>query len=96
MKFFALLLTLASCNKKPFIRTYSQNEKMYLESLSLEEGAYMDGCLKYSSREVYDCIKYMKDDFRGYEKNTNGGSSILKTAAGTALGYGAAKIILGK
>lgn len=95
MKYLILIL-LFGCEpmkEKKWIPTPAQ--QAYLDQLSLEGRAYMDSCLCKAGDCLSMCIREYKK-LGVPETKSGNGQSVLKTAAGTALGYGAAKLILGK
>ena len=94
---YLLLLTLIACGQNPEVSQMEKltlNQKEFLAQASLEARAYFDSCLSKSYKDFEYCFERFKS-FGVTEKHYKG-SSVLKTAAGTALGYGAAKMIIGK
>lgn len=95
MKFFILILLIAC---EPYKRVTGKDkltevQKQYLAKSSLEIQAFMDSCLDSEYYTLDMCLeKYKK---MGVVQPSSG-ASVLKTAAGVAIGYGAAKMILGK
>jgi hypothetical protein len=93
---FLLLLLLASCNQTGREEELSTLQKKYLASLDLEGAVFMESCLDGSERNYvfYHCQeKYFN---RNRPTQQSNGNSIMKTAAGVALGYGAVKVLTGK
>lgn len=103
MKFLIILLTVISCARE--VHEFTATEKEYLKSLTIEERAYMEACM--TRRYEYDtayCMGMMKMALAPRPKvitqNVSSGesttSTIVKTAVGTAIGYGAVKLLTGK
>lgn len=93
-----LLLSIVACNRteeKPRVLTSLQQE--YLASAPLEVRVYMEDCLVKAYYSYSYCMEEAKTmsspPLVGKESTT---SSILKTAAGTAIGIGVSRAILGK
>jgi hypothetical protein len=99
MKLFLLVLLVlsVSCEKpKPFVRKYTLSETGYIGTLDLESKIIMDDCLKEKYYSVADCIKKLhavKNPPAVVHEDS--GSSIINTAAGMALGYGAVNMLTG-
>ena len=102
MKFLTIVFILfLSCNEqkkevKPKVKGKDQLTEIqvnFLKSASLEFQAYMDTCLEGNYEEMYT---YCYKNFLKINNGCSKGSSVLKAAAGTAIGIGAAKMILGK
>ncbi len=102
LMFSALLIFSACSYRTPEVRVFTAEELTYLDSLTLEKRVYMKGCMeRYRSYMLNNCIQDFYYDTRqvsgfGNQKDQNQGQSVGKTAVGTALGYGAAKLILGR
>lgn len=110
MKRIILFLILGICiscteKKAPVKKELTDNEKVLYSQMSLEYKVYMDNCLngQYGGdRDYYDftrCLILVKEEFKNCyiepNKNESSGTSIIKTAVGTAVGIGAAKMIFG-
>lgn len=95
---FLLLILMVSCVERPIATGHTKltaTQKEYLAGSTLEVRAYMDSCLDSQFRYFDNCLEAYKE--MGKIQSSSGSSnSILKTAAGTAIGIGAAKLILGK
>lgn len=95
-----MLLTLTSCvEREPFKRVFTETEKEYFKTLPLEQKVYMEGCLTTEYMTTALCISQMRKMYMPVVVSPSGestSSSIIKTAVGTAIGYGAVKLITGK
>jgi len=105
MKYLILIL-LISCNQEktkksekvetPFETEYTK----YLKYLPTGDRAFMlscmDGLTSASFPHCYKSLASVSNGCPSDKSSESTGSTILKTATGTALGYGAAKLILGK
>lgn len=95
-----VFLSLTGCVVQAQPRVLTDNQKKYFETMSLAERSYMDSCLIVHGSyqlEFHDCQRKMAEDLGAVAKpvQQSSGTSITKTAVGTAIGYGAAKLILG-
>lgn len=95
-----IFLILVSCDckpLKPFKRVLTEDQTYYRSELDLENRIVLDGCLESKYNSFAGCISSLPKNRKQvvYTKE-GGGNSIMKTAVGTAVGYGAAKLILGK
>lgn len=98
---FIGLLFLTACKPDDPIaaRPLTDLQKQYIESMTLAEKVYIENCLQPTSRYQYEfsyCQRHMIEDLNVTMRPKDNGHPIVNTAVGTALGYGAAKLILGK
>jgi hypothetical protein len=106
---YILLMTLlaaAGCYERPPL---TESQKTLLAQLTLDRRAFMEGCVaqdnEYSS-DFHRCQSEMMDKFDAKPAPSpapcqgrgrgGSGSRVLETAAGTAMGVGAAKLLLGR
>ena len=104
MRNFILILSLvllAACHERPkrVPRVYTELQVQAINELSKNGQAFMDSC--YRSPDAWytfsDCQKNMNNALNCQQvAPQQGGTSIGTTAVGTALGIGAAKVMLGK
>lgn len=103
MKYLFLVL-LVSCERRPEVkkeRVFTSLQSEYLASLPLDKKIYMEGCLA-KNPEIYDfnyCMDKLNNSFgltKPTQIQTSGENSVLGTAAGTAVGIGAAKLLFGR
>lgn len=94
MKYLIVLVLLSGCSKEES-RTFSFDELEHRKTLTLSERILMDDCLnKYDSVSYAHCMRLTLKPEHQVTQQSNG-QSVLKTAAGVALGYGAVKMITG-
>lgn len=97
-----MMVLLVSCGKPtpPPERVWTENEREHYKGLDLESKVKMDDCLAWrygdNMRSYASCIEITSPRYRSRGKSRDSGSSIIDTAVGTAIGVGAAKMILGK
>lgn len=94
-----LLFLLIGCVEKP--RVLSADERQHLGSLLLDQRIIMNDCLGlYPHMSYAMCLNQNLANYIEKTKGNrpivqSGGASILKTAAGVAVGMGAAKLLFG-
>ena len=93
----SLVVTSSACEHpappKPPELTKLQREFMTSATVPLANRVYMEACLnRFRDGDWEYCLRQMPQGARC----TSGGPSVLETAAGTAIGIGAAKVLSGK
>lgn len=112
MKYIPLMMSclLISCFENPTFKRklipFTDDEKKVYAGFSLEEKVFFDNCIRVNSsythsfREVYfvECLRSVREEYKDCSHHSTGdsGTSILKTAVGTAVGYGAIKMLTGR
>lgn len=99
MKSIVLVLSilLLGCEpKKPFVRQYTPLQQELMQKYPLDQRAYMEDCLRVEFYSFSSCQEHMAKALNPPRVIEKGGTGILGTAAGAALGFGAAKLLLGK
>ena len=99
MKRILILIFLVGCSKKEF----KQKEELTLlqqelkKTFTLEEQVLFEECMNSPDYRTEYCIDNRISERRSRcVRTSTSGNSVIETAAGTAIGIGAAKLILGK
>lgn len=95
MKYLMPLLLISGC-AEPMRYTPTPIQKSYLESLPLEARVFMESCTNVSYDRFEKCITDLKNLGTSRVAKTSPERGIINTAVGTAVGYGAAKLLIGK
>lgn len=96
-KYLLLCLILIGCDDKPhepYVPKYTEAQKQVMDS-NVELKAYIESCISEYTTFDYCLRRYYAMKQSSCNNSTNSGS-IGKTAVGTAIGVGAAKVLFGK
>jgi hypothetical protein len=99
MKFLFLVLLFGCVSEKEKKEAVKLKVEtmLYIESLQPEGKLFMYSCINghYYAYSIYQCLKEYRGQYTISASKPND-NSILKTAAGVAIGYGAVKMLTGK